>query len=95
MTAGLRAHSLLRLVKACMRALADSDDNAQLDPALIEAVIAADTVVTESVIAAVRNAITPGDAVLPYALIGELRRAQRAAAATSAVPDGVPQEWTD
>jgi len=38
MAAGLRAHTLLRLAKACLRALADADDSGQLDQALIEAV---------------------------------------------------------
>jgi len=95
MNAGLRAHTLLCLVKACLRALADPDDTGQLDPDLVEAVIAADTVVTESVSKALRDAITPGDAALHFALIAELRRAQQAATATSAVPDTLPQEWTE
>jgi hypothetical protein len=95
MDAGLRAHTLLVLVKACLRALADPDDNGQLDPDLVEAVITADPVVTESVIVAVRNGIAAGDAVLAYALIGELRRAQQAATDTSKVPDTLPQEWAE
>jgi len=96
MAAGLRAHTLLCLVKACLRALADPDDSGQLDQALIEAVIAADPVVTESVRQALHDSIAaPGDAALHFALIGELRRAQRAATATSAVPDTLPQEWTE
>ena len=96
MDAGLRAHSLLVLVKACLAALADPDDSGQLDQALIEAVIAADPVVTASVRKALHDSIAaPGDAALPYALLGEIRRAQRAATATSAVPDTLPQEWTE
>jgi len=95
MNAGLRAHTLLCLVKACLRALADPDDNSQLDQALIDAVIAADPVVTASVSKALRDSITPGDAVLAYALIGELRRAQQAATDTSKVPDTLPQEWAE
>jgi len=95
MAAGIRAHTLLVLVKACLAALADPDDTGQLDQALIDAVIAADPVVTESVSKALRDSITPGDAVLAYALIGELRRAQQAATATSAVPDTLPQEWAE
>jgi len=95
MAAGLRAHTLLVLVKACLRALADPDDNGQLDPDLVEAVIAADTVVTESVRKALRDAITaPADAALHFALIGELRRAQQAAADTTLVPDTLPADWT-
>ena len=95
MNAGLRAHTLLCLVKACLRALADPDDNGQLDQALIDAIVAADPVVTASVSKALRDAITPGDAALHFALIGELRRAQQAATDTSAVPDTLPQEWTE
>jgi len=95
MAAGLRAHTLLVLVKACLRALADPDDTGQLDQALIEAVVAADPVVTASVSKALRDAITPGDAALAYALIGELRRAQQAATDTSMVPDSIPTAWTD
>ena len=95
MNAGLRAHTLLCLVKACLRALADPDDNSQLDQALIDAVIAADPVVSASVSKALRDSITPGDAVLAYALIGELRRAQQAATDTSKVPDTLPQEWAE
>ncbi len=95
MNAGLRAHTLLCLVKACLHSLADTDDTGQLDPGLIEAVIAADPVVVESVSTSLRNGIAPGDAALPHALIGELRRAQQAATATSAVPDTLPEGWTD
>jgi len=95
MNAGLRAHTLLCLVKACLRALADPDDNSQLDQALIDAVIAADPVVTASVSKALRDSITPGDAALHFALIGELRRAQQAAADTTQVPDTIPDDWTD
>jgi len=96
MAAGLRAHTLLCLVKACLRALADPDDTGQLDPDLVEAVIAADTVVTESVRKALRDAITaPGDAALAYALLGELRHAQQAATDTTQVPDTLPDDWTD
>ncbi len=96
MAAGIRAHTLLCLVKACLRALADPDDDGQLDQALIEAVIAADPVVTESVRTALRDSIAaPGDAALAYALIGELRRAQQAAADTTQVPDTLPDDWTD
>jgi len=94
MAAGIRAHTLLCLVKACLRALADPDDNSQLDQALIDAVIAADPVVTESVSKALRDSIAPGDAVLAYALIGELRRAQQAATDTTKVPDTLPDDWT-
>jgi len=94
MTAGIRAHTLLVLVKACLAALADPDDNGQLDQDLVEAIVAADPIVTESVIVAVRNGIAAGDAVLPYALLGELRRAQQAAADTSKVPDMIPADWT-
>jgi len=95
MTAGIRAHTLLCLVKACLRALADPDDTGQLDPDLVEAVIAADTVVTESVRTALHDSITaPGDAALAYALIGELRRARQAATATTKVPDTLPDDWT-
>jgi len=95
MNAGLRAHTLLCLVKACLRALADPDDTGQLDPDLVEAVIAADPVVTASVSKALRDAITPGDAALAYALIGELRRARQAATDTTQVPDTLPDDWTD
>lgn len=96
MDAGLRAHSLLTVVKAALLALADPDDTGQLDPDLVEAVVAADPVVTASVRKALRDAITaPGDAALAYALIGELRRAQQAATDTSKVPDTLPQEWTE
>jgi len=95
MDAGLRAHSLLMVVKAALLALADVGDTGQLNPDLVDAIVAADPVVTESVIVAVRNGIAAGDAVLAFALIGELRRAQRAATATSAVPDTLPQEWTE
>jgi len=95
MAAGLRAHSLLCLVKACLRALADPDEGGQLDPGLIEAVIAADPAVTESVRKALRDSTAPGDAALAYALIGELRRAQQAAADTTQVPDTLPEGWTD
>ncbi len=96
MNAGLRAHTLLVLVKACLRALADPDDNGQLDQALIEAVVAADTVVTESVRKALRDSIAaPGDAALAFALIGELRHAQQAATDTTQVPDTLPDDWTD
>jgi len=96
MNAGLRAHTLLVLVKACLAALADPDDTDQLDPDLVEAVIAADTVVTESVRKALRDAITaPGDAALAYALLGELRRAQQAATDTTQVPDTLPDDWTE
>ena len=96
MTAGIRAHTLLVLVKACLAALADPDGNGQLDQALIDAVIAADTVVTESVRKALHDSITaPGDAALAYALIGELRRAQQAAADTTQVPDAIPDDWAD
>jgi len=94
MAAGLRAHTLLVLVKACLRALADPDDTGQLNQALIDAVIAADPVVTASVSKALRDAITPGDAALHFALLGELRRAQQSATATSAVPDTLPDDWT-
>jgi len=94
MAAGLRAHTLLCLVKACLRALADVGDTGQLDPDLVEAVIAADPVVTESVRTALRDAITPGDAALHFALIGELRRAQQAATDTGQVPDTLPDDWT-
>jgi len=96
MNAGLRAHSLLMVVKAALLALADPDDTGQLDQALIEAVVAADPVVTASVRKALRDAITaPGDAALAYALIGELRRAQQAATDTSKVPDTLPPEWIE
>jgi len=94
MAAGIRAHTLLVLVKACLRALADPDDSGQLDQGLIEAVVAADTVVTESVSTALRDAITPGDAALHFALIGELRRARQAATDTTKVPDTLPDDWT-
>jgi len=94
MAAGLRAHTLLVLVKACLRALADPDDTGQLDQALIDAIVAADPVVTESVSTALRDSITPGDAALHFALIGELRRARQAATATSKVPDTIPADWT-
>ncbi len=96
LAAGIRAHTLLCLVKACLRALADPDDTGQLDPDLVEAVIAADTVVTESVRTALHDSITaPGDAALAYALLGELRHAQQAAADTTLVPDTLPDDWTD
>jgi len=96
MNAGLRAHTLLVLVAACLRALADVGDSGQLDPDLVDAIVAADPVVTESVRQALHDSIAaPGDAALPYALLGEIRRAQRAATATSAVPDTLPQEWTE
>ncbi len=94
MDAGLRAHTLLVLVKACLAALADPDDTGQLDQALIDAVVAADTVVTASVSKALRDSITPGDAALAYALLGELRRAQQAATDTTQVPDTLPDDWT-
>jgi len=95
MNAGLRAHTLLVLVKACLRTLADPDDTGQLDQALIEAVVAADPVVTASVSKALHDSITaPGDAALAYALIGELRRAQQAATDTSKVPDTIPTDWS-
>ncbi len=94
MNAGLRAHTLLCLVKACLRALADPDDNGQLDQALIDAIVAADPVVTASVSKALRDAITPGDAALHFALIGELRRAQQAATDTTQLPDTIPDDWT-
>jgi hypothetical protein len=94
MAAGIRAHTLLVLVKACLAALADPDDSGQLDQALIDAVVAADPVVTESVSKALRDSITPGDAALHFALIGELRRAQQAATDTSKVPDTIPDDWT-
>jgi len=96
MSAGLRAHTLLVLVKACLRALADPDDTGQLDQALIDAIVAADTVVTESVRKALHDSITaPGDAALAYALIGELRRAQQAATDTTHVADTIPADWAD
>ena len=94
MAAGLRAHTLLVLVKSCLRALADPDDTGQLDPDLVEAVVAADPVVTESVSKALRDSITPGDAALHFALIGELRRARQAATDTTKVPDTLPDDWT-
>jgi len=94
MAAGIRAHTLLCLVKACLRALADPDDTGQLDQALIEAVIAADPVVTASVRKALHDSITPGDAALHFALIAELRRAQRAATDTTKVPDTIQADWT-
>lgn len=94
MNAGLRAHTLLCLVRACLRALADPDDSGQLDPDLVEAIIAADPVVTESVSKALRDSITPGDAALHFALIAELRRAQQAATDTTQVPDTLPDDWT-
>jgi len=95
MAAGIRAHTLLVLVKACLRALADPDDNGQLDPDLVEAVIAADPVVTESVRKALHDSIAaPGDAALHFALLGELRRAQQAATDTTQVPDTIPDDWT-
>ncbi len=93
--AGIRAHSLLMVVKAALLALADPDNSGQLDQALTEAVIAADEVVTASVIAALRNGITPEDAALPFALIAELRRAQQAATDSTKVPDTLPDGWTD
>ncbi len=96
MDAGLRAHSLLMVVKAALMALADPDDSGQLDPDLVDAVIAADPIVTASISTALRDAITaPEDAALHFALIGELRRARQAATATSAVPDTLPQEWAE
>ncbi len=94
MNAGLRAHTLLVLVKACLRALADPDDSGHLNPDLVEAVIAADPVVTASVSKALRDSITPGDAALHFALIAELRRAQQAATDTTQVPDTLPDDWT-
>jgi len=94
MSAGIRAHTLLCLVQACLRALADPDDTGQLDQALIDAIVAADPVVTESVRTALHDSITaPGDAALAYALIGELRRAQQAATDTTHVPDTIPDDW--
>jgi hypothetical protein len=93
MAAGIRAHTLLCLVQAAPLALADPDDTGQLDPDLVEAIVAADPIVTESVIVAVRNGIAAGDAVLPFALIGELRRAQQAAADTTQVSDTIPTDW--
>jgi len=96
MNAGLRAHTLLVLVKACLAALADPDDTGQLNPNLVEAVIAADPVVVESVRTALHDSITaPGDAALAYALLGELRHAQQAATDTTQVPDTIPDDWTD
>ncbi len=96
MAAGLRAYSLRAVVGACLGALADPDDTGQLDQALIEAVIAADPVVTESVRTALHDSITaPGDAALAYALLGELRHAQQAATDTAQVPDTLPDDWTD
>jgi len=95
MAAGIRAHTLLCLVKAALLALADPDDTGQLDQALIDAIVAADPIVTESVSKALRDSITPGDAALAYALIGELRRAQQAATDTTKVPDIIPADWTD
>ncbi len=94
MAAGLRAYSLRAVVGACLGALADPDDTGQLDQALIEAVIAADPVVTASVSKALRDSITPGDAALHFALIGELRRARQAATDTTQVPDTLPDDWT-
>ena len=96
MAAGIRAYSLRAVVEACLGALADPDDNGQLDQALIDAVIAADPVVTESVRTALVDSIAaPGDAALHFALLGELRRAQQAATDTTQVPDTIPTDWTD
>jgi len=96
MNAGIRAHTLLCLVKACLAALADPDDTGQLDQALIDAIVAADPVVTESVRQALHDSIAaPGDAALPYALLGEIRHAQQAATDTSMAPDTLPDDWTD
>ncbi len=96
MAAGLRAHSLLMVVKAALLALADVGDTGQLDQALVDAIVAADPVVTESVRTALHDSITaPGDAALAYALIGELRRAQQAAADTTRLPDHIPTDWAD
>ncbi len=75
MDAGLRAHSLLMVVKAALLALADVGDTGQLDQALVDAIVAADPVVTESVRTALHNSITaPGDCRTG------LRPARRAAA---------------
>jgi len=96
MAAGERAHHLLQVVGACLLALADLEETGTLDQALIEAVVAADPVVTASVSKALHDSITaPGDAALHFALIGELRRAQQAATDTSMVPDTIPADWTD
>jgi hypothetical protein len=93
LAAGERAHHLLQVTGASLRALADLDNTGQLDPDLVHAVGAAEPMITATVVTCLQRARTPNSAPLFDALLAEIRLAQDAAAAMGAAPDTVPEEW--
>jgi len=93
LTAGERAHHLLQVTGACLRALADLEATGQLDPELVHAVGAAEPMITATVVTCLQRARTPSSAPLFDALLAEIRLAQHAAATMGAALDTVPEEW--
>jgi len=93
LTAGERAHHLLQVTGACLGALADPEETGTLDADLVHAVIAAEPMITATVLTRLQQARTPDSAALVDALLAELTAAQTAADAMAAVPDTLPEEW--
>jgi len=95
LAAGERAHHLLQVIGACLRALADLEETGQLNPDLVDAVGAAEPMITATVITCLQRARTPGSAPLVDALLAEIAQAQAAAADYAQPGDTVPPEWTE
>ena len=93
LAAGERAHHLLQVTGACLRALADLEATGQLDPDLVHAVGAAEPMITATVVTCLQRARTPNSAPLVDALLAEIRLAQDSAATMGAAPDTIPPDW--
>jgi len=93
LTVGERAHHLLQVTGACLGALADPEETGTLDADLVHAVIAAEPMITATVLTRLQQARTPDSAPLIDALFAELAAAQTAADAMATVPDTLPEGW--
>ena len=89
----VRAHTVIQLVGAVLRSLADPDTTDALSDALSDATAAADPAVVAAVRKTLLGAATTDSAPLCYAILGELRRAQDEAATMGAAPDTIPPGW--
>ena len=93
LTAGERAHHLLQVTGACLRALADLEETGALDADLVHAVSAAEPMITATVLTCLQQARTPDSAALVDALLAEIAQAQTAASQLAEVPDTLPEQW--
>jgi len=90
----VRAHNLHELVKRALFALRGHGQPGTVDAELVAAVGAADVDLTTALRRGLELARSPASAPLVDALLAELDAAQTAADALAAVPDTLPEEWS-